>query len=70
MFRASEVSPNKIDLLPHVQFDVDRCLEYARRVNRKIRVLQLSASRGDCLDDWYAWLREQARRRQLEGRLI
>jgi hydrogenase nickel incorporation protein HypB len=71
MFRASEVMIlNKIDLLPHVQFDVDRCLGFARQVNPKIRILQLSASRGDCLDDWYGWLREQARRRQLEGRLI
>ncbi len=30
---------NKIDLLPYVPFDVDRCLEYARQVNPRIRVI-------------------------------
>jgi hydrogenase nickel incorporation protein HypB len=72
MFRASEVMIlNKIDLLPHVEFDVERCRGDARRVNPKIRVLQLSATRGDHLDQWYTWLREQAARpRELEGRLV
>ena len=60
MFRASEVMIlNKIDLLPYVQFDVERCLDFARKVNPKIQVLQLSATRGDGLDDWYGWLRQQ-----------
>ena len=31
---------NKIDLLPYVQFDVDRCLDYARQVNPHLRMLQ------------------------------
>jgi hydrogenase nickel incorporation protein HypB len=71
MFRASEVMIlNKIDLLPHVQFDVERCLGFARQVNPKIQILQLSATRGDHLDRWYGWLREQAaQRRQLETQL-
>jgi hydrogenase nickel incorporation protein HypB len=59
-FRASQVMIlNKIDLLPYVQFDVQRCLEFARLVNPRLQVLQLSATRGDGLDNWYAWLREQ-----------
>jgi len=62
MFRASEVMIlNKVDLLPYVEFDVDRCLAFARQVNPRIRVLQLSATRGEGLEDWYGWLREQAR---------
>ena len=61
MFRASEVMLlNKIDLLPYVSFDVDRCREYARQVNPRLRFLQISATRGDGLADWYAWLREQS----------
>jgi hydrogenase nickel incorporation protein HypB len=61
MFRASEVMIlNKIDLLPYVKFDVERCLAFARQVNPQIRVLPLSATRGDGLDGWYAWLRAQA----------
>lgn len=60
MFRASEVMVlTKIDLLPYVQFDVDRCIEYARQVNPQIRIFQVSATRGEGLEDWYAWLKSQ-----------
>ena len=52
---------NKIDLLPHVDFDVAKCIAYARRVNPGIAVLQLSATRGDGMDAWLDWLlREDA----------
>jgi hydrogenase nickel incorporation protein HypB len=68
MFRASKlVLLNKIDLLPYVQFDVERFLACARAVNPGILVLQLSATRGDGLLDWYAWLREQLERREVES---
>lgn len=60
MFRASEVMVlNKIDLLPHVPFDRDRFLANARLVNPTIQIFQVSATRGDGLDTWYAWLREK-----------
>ena len=49
---------NKIDLLPHVDFDVAKCIAYARRVNPGIDVLQLSATRGDGMDAWLDWLRQ------------
>ena len=63
-FRASQLMIlNKVDLLPYLQFDVERCLEYARRVNPRLNVLQLSATRGDGLEEWYGWLREQRRLR-------
>lgn len=68
MFRASSLMLlNKIDLLPHVSFDVERCLNYARRVNPSLRALQVSATRGDGLDGWYAWLRSQQAHRQVLG---
>jgi len=47
---------NKIDLLPYVSFDVVRCIEYAQRVNPGIEVLLVSATRGDGMGDWLAWL--------------
>jgi len=50
---------NKIDLLPHVQFDVARCIELARRVNPSIEVLQVSATTGAGLDDWLHWLEHE-----------
>jgi hydrogenase nickel incorporation protein HypB len=58
MFHAADlVLLNKIDLLPYLEFDVDRCIEYARRVNPGIRVLQVSATTGAGMDGWYQWLR-------------
>ncbi len=64
MYRESEVMIlNKIDLLPYVPFDLDRCLDYAREVNPGIRILQVSATRGDGLAGWYDWLREQREHR-------
>ncbi len=62
MFRAAEVMIlGKIDLLHHVAFDRDACLRFAREVNPRLRVFEVSATRGDGLDAWYAWLREEAR---------
>ncbi len=48
---------NKIDLLPHLDFDVERCIGHARRVNPGIRILQVSARTGEGLEAWYRWLR-------------
>jgi hydrogenase nickel incorporation protein HypB len=60
MFRASAALVlNKIDLLPHVQFDVDRFLANARQINPRQTVFRVSATRGDGLADWYGWLAEQ-----------
>lgn len=53
---ASLMILNKIDLLPHVRFDVDRCVELARRVNPAIEILQLSATTGEGMDGWLHWL--------------
>jgi hydrogenase nickel incorporation protein HypB len=60
MFAAARLMVlNKIDLLPHVRFDVDRCIDFARRVNPAIEVLQLSATTGAGLDAWLHWLDHQ-----------
>ncbi len=60
MFRAAGLMIlNKIDLLPHLDFDLERCLGYARRVNPGIECLQLSATTGQGLDRWLDWLRHQ-----------
>lgn len=47
---------NKSDLLPHVDFSVEVAIGHARRVNRKIQVLQMSACSGDGLENWLYWL--------------
>ncbi|MGA1286293.1 MAG: hydrogenase nickel incorporation protein HypB, partial [Rubrivivax sp.] len=47
---------NKADLLPHVDFDVERCLAHARRVNPDIEALLVSATHGQGLPAWLDWL--------------
>ena len=67
MFAASDLMIlNKIDLLPYVDFDVARCVDYARRINPEIEVLQLSARSGAGMDAWFAWI-EGARQRVAPG---
>ncbi len=61
MFRAAEVMIlNKIDLLPHLDLDLDLALENARRVNPRATVLQVSARTGEGMEHWYGWLRQAA----------
>ena len=58
MFHAADLMLlNKVDLLPYLHFDVERCIDYARRVNPRIRVLRVSAQTGEGMADWYRWLR-------------
>lgn len=58
MFAAAKLMLlNKIDLLPYVDFDIERCIEYARRVNPELEVIGLSARTGQGLEPWYDWLR-------------
>jgi hydrogenase nickel incorporation protein HypB len=57
MFAAARLMVlNKTDLLPHLDFDVPKCLGYARRVNPGIEVLLLSAKTGAGMDAWLDWL--------------
>lgn len=50
---------NKVDLLPHVRFDVERCIAYARRVKPDLRVLELSATSHQGLHKWLGWIEER-----------
>ena len=50
---------NKVDLLPYVKFDIERCEEYARRVNPKIQILRVSATTGEGIDKFIEWLKAQ-----------
>ena len=53
---ASLMLLNKVDLLPHLRFDVVKCIDYARRVNPGIRVLLVSAQTGQGMDEWLDWV--------------
>lgn len=68
MFHASDIMLlNKIDLLPYLDFDVEKCIEYARRVNPSIQILQVSATSGEGMEDWYQWIK-MSRQMRLIGR--
>jgi hydrogenase nickel incorporation protein HypB len=57
IFRASDIMIiTKVDLLPYLQFDVQKCIEYAKQVNPKIQIFQVSANSGVGLDEWYGFL--------------
>jgi hydrogenase nickel incorporation protein HypB len=57
MFAVADlVLVNKIDLLPYVDFDLEACRAHAFRVNPRAELLPLSATTGENVDAWYAWL--------------
>jgi len=60
MFAAADVMIlNKVDLLPHLDFDVEKCIEYARKVNPGIEVLLVSARTLEGMDTWQNWILEK-----------
>lgn len=57
MFSVSDICIiNKTDLLPYVEFDVEKCKEYARQVNPNIKFIEVSATKGEGMQDWIDWL--------------
>ncbi|RVU32941.1 hydrogenase nickel incorporation protein HypB [Neptunomonas marina] len=69
MFHAADLMIlNKTDLLPHLDFDVEQCIAYARQVNPEIQVIQLSARSGEGMDEWTQWLADK-RRQMLESHI-
>ena len=57
MFATADlVVVNKTDLLPYVDFDLARCAGNVRRVKPGAQLVHVSATNGDGLHAWYAWL--------------
>jgi hydrogenase nickel incorporation protein HypB len=57
MFRAAEVVVvNKMDLLPHLDFDLGTFLSNLKSVNPSAQVIQASARTGVGVDEWCSWL--------------
>jgi hydrogenase nickel incorporation protein HypB len=50
---------NKTDLLPYVDFDIEKCKLYAKRTNPAIQFIELSAKSGDGMKAWEKWLLDQ-----------
>jgi hydrogenase nickel incorporation protein HypB len=57
MFQTSHLCLiNKSDLLPYVDFDLEKFREYALRVNSKLEFITISAKTGEGFTEWVDWL--------------
>lgn len=50
---------NKTDLLPYVDFNVEKAKAYAKKVNHHLEFIELSVKTGEGMDKWYSWLNNQ-----------
>jgi len=58
MFASSDVCIiNKTDLLPYVDFDIEKAKEYALQVNHHLEIIELSVKTGEGMDKWYDWIK-------------
>jgi hydrogenase nickel incorporation protein HypB len=64
MFRSANlVAINKIDLLPHLDFDLDLFRANLRAINPTVATIDVSARTGEGVDAWCNWLRTQVSER-------
>jgi hydrogenase nickel incorporation protein HypB len=60
MFQVSQVLLlNKIDLLPHLSFNMERFRQEAHKVNPRLTVMPISCTTGEGLETWFRWLEEK-----------
>ena len=50
---------NKIDVMPYFDFDLDACVQYAKKLNPDIQIFPISAKTGEGMEAWENWLKEQ-----------
>ena len=59
MFRSVDVVLlNKIDLVPHLDVDVDTYIAHVRQVNPSATILPVSARTGEGMPAWFEWVRK------------
>jgi hydrogenase nickel incorporation protein HypB len=57
MFRESDLMVlSKIDLLPHLELDLDALLAHVRAVSPELQVMQVSVRSGEGVQRWIGWL--------------
>ena len=60
MFMESKVLLiNKIDLLPYLNIQMDEIRDSCRSLNADLKIFEVSATRGDGLENWFQWLDEK-----------
>jgi len=55
---------NKIDLLPHLEYDVQATLSSVAQIHPGMPVFQISAKTGEGFEAWLSWLRTQVAEKQ------
>ncbi|MDJ0835397.1 MAG: hydrogenase nickel incorporation protein HypB [Acidobacteriota bacterium] len=58
--KASVLLINKIDMLPHLEFDVDACEEHALEIHPGLPVFRVSARTGEGMSHFYTWLLDRS----------
>ena len=56
---------NKIDLLPHVPFDIAQARDNATRVHPGIDIIETSCTTGTGIDHWLQWIKNRAKTMRL-----
>ncbi|MBU0677729.1 MAG: hydrogenase nickel incorporation protein HypB, partial [Verrucomicrobia bacterium] len=58
LFREAKAAVlTKIDLLPHLSFDIEACRDYIKQVNVSLPIFEVSAKTGEGIDAWVDWVR-------------
>ena len=60
MFHTADICIiNKMDLLPYLNFDLEKLKDYALQVNHHLEFFEVSATTGEGMEQWYDWLKKQ-----------
>jgi hydrogenase nickel incorporation protein HypB len=60
---AKAVVLTKLDLLPHLRFNIDECVSYIRQINAGVPVMRVSSQTGEGIGEWCAWVGEAVKAR-------
>ena len=52
---------NKMDVLPYFNFNLEACCERARKLNPNIKIIPISAIKGEGVAEWAKWLKAQVK---------
>jgi len=56
--KASLIILTKMDLVPYLEWDEKKCIEYIRKVNPTAKIIKLSAKTGEGMHEWINYLRK------------
>lgn len=57
--KADVILINKIDLIDHIDFNLERVITDIRAVNKDAEIMQVSAATGQGMEEWYDWLKQK-----------